>query len=166
VPETFQEFPFRSFVETPILFLTVQVRFGLPVLGDERVHAILRAAWLRSAVRDRWFVGHYRVRPDRVSLLVCPDLTARPVTAWTAAWKAISAVRIKQALGGQGRFWELGPPPEPVASAADYEARCAALLPEPTGLDCHRGCPSAGHSGMLWQLLPAGVPDSVPVTAG
>ncbi|MEJ1974525.1 MAG: hypothetical protein WDM96_19405 [Lacunisphaera sp.] len=66
-----QASPFHSFQETPIVFLTVQVRFGLPILGDHAAHEILRGAWLRSAAGYRWFVGPYRVLPNRVNLLAC-----------------------------------------------------------------------------------------------
>ena len=156
---------FHSFLETPIFFLTVKVRFGLPVLGDEAAHAILRTAWLRSAVRDRWFVGHSRVLPDGVSLLACPGHETRSVTAWAAGWQAAAAVRIKQVTGGHGQLWESGAPPAPVVSAAEYAARYAALLVDPVGSD-HRGVfVAAGHGGRLWQLLPVDVPDSAAVVA-
>ena len=157
--------PLSSFLETPIFFLTVQVRFGLPVLGDEKAPAILRDAWLRSAVRDHWFVGQYRVLPDRVSLLACPGRAAQPVNAWVAVWKAVAAVRIKQVTGGHGPLWEFGAPPEPVVSVVDYEARCAALRAEPVGLDQAGAFVTGGTGGMLWQLRSAGLPASVPAMA-
>ena len=164
MPAAMQTCPFHSFLETPILFLTAQVRFGLPVLGDHAVHAILRDVWLKSARRDRWFVGPYCVQPDRVSLLACPGRAARSVTAWTTVWKAAAAVRIESVTGGCGQLWEFGVPPEPVVSAADYRARCAALLAEPTAAAYHAGVfVSHRQEGVLWQLLPVGLPEPVAV---
>ena len=155
----------HSFLETPILFLTARVRFGLPVLGDDGVPAILRDVWLRSAVRDRWFVGLYRVEPDRVSLLACPGRAARSVTAWTTLWKAGAAVRIKERIGGRGQLWEFGLPPEPVGSVADYGAHRAVLQAGSVAADYGGVSLGAGHTGMLWELLPARLPEPAPVAA-
>jgi hypothetical protein len=155
----------HSFLGTPITFVTARVRFGLPVLGDDRVPDLLRDAWLRSAVRDRWFVGLYRVEPDRVSLLACSGCAARSVTAWTTVWKAAVAERIRERIGGLGPLWEFGLPPESVVSAADYRARFVALQAG-SATTVHRGpLLGAAHTGTLWELLPAPLPEPAAVAA-
>jgi len=155
-------FPFSSCLGTPILFLTVHVRSGLPVLVEGETTAILRDTWLRSAARDRWLVGPYRVLPDQVRLLACSGEASRSLSEWTGEWKASAAVRIKAVIGGRGPLWEIGVTPELVVSAADYETRCAALLAEHAGSDHDCAFFPARQGGMLWQLLPAAVPDPAP----
>ncbi|MEJ1974524.1 MAG: hypothetical protein WDM96_19400 [Lacunisphaera sp.] len=50
---------------------------------------------------------------------------------------------VNEATGGEGQLWETDARSEPVVSADDYEARCAAMLADPVvpvggGGVCHR----------------------------
>ena len=148
--------PFLSFLGTPILFFTVQVRCGLPILGDREALVILRETWLQAAARDQWLVGLYRVRPDQVSLLACSGRTASPATDWTELWKATAAVRIKTVIGGRGPLWESGAIREHVESESDYKTRCATLVADPGGPVATGAGHTAGYRGMQWQLRPDG----------
>jgi len=157
--------PFHSFLGTPILFLTVQVRCGLPILGDRKALEILRETWLRSAKRDQWLVGLYQIMPDQVNLLACSGPTARPVADWIVVWKATAAVRIKAVMGGRGSLWESGAKQELVRSAAEYAARCSSLQAGP-GHPLEAGVgPASGHWGMQWQILPVGMAAGLAVNA-
>jgi hypothetical protein len=153
-----QASPFQSFQETPIVFVTVQVRFGLPILGDEAAPEILRRAWLQSAAGYRWFVGPYRVLPDRVNLLACPGPAAAPLRAWCAAWKAAAAALINKETGGEGQLWEADARSEPVASAEDYQARCAAMQADPAAPLRDGVFTTEWHGGTIWQLQPGEPP--------
>jgi len=149
---------FRSFQGMPILFFTLQVSDGLPLLADESVHEILREAWLRSALHDGWLVGVYRILPDRVSLFASPVQTAVTDRAWLMAWQALTAGRINQVTQGTGRIWAECPPAILVASEDDYVALRAAMGAGASSMPVIDALAPAEGVGMIWQLIPSGEP--------
>lgn len=148
---------FRSFQDTPILYFTLRVMHGLPLLVDEAVTGILRKAWLHSALRERWFVGAYCIQPDRVTLFASPALPAVAASAWLVAWQEVTARQINEATRGGGALWAGSAPPFSVASEDDYLRMRAVMAAEASG-NSPAGPWSGGREGMIWQLLPSGEP--------
>jgi hypothetical protein len=149
---------FSSFRETPILFYTLRVVDGLPLLADEAVPEILRKAWLHSALSGGWLVGAYCILPDRVTMFASAAYAVAAEDDWLGAWQDATTRQINEATNGSGRIWESNPPGLLVGSEEDYAGLRAVMCTDASGMSLD-GAPAFGaRVGMIWQLLPFGEP--------
>lgn len=149
---------FRSFQDMPILYFTLRVANGMPLLADESVPEILRRAWLRSALCDQWLVGAYRIEPDRVSLFASPARADAIRRAWLSTWQETTTEQINAATRGTGRIWAGCPLPLSVASMDDYLGLRAIMAAGTSEMPTAAAAAFGGCEGMIWQLLPFGEP--------
>lgn len=95
-----------SFQDNPIVFFTACTHRRRKILATAACHTILRRIWENSAVRDRWWVGHYILMPDHVHFFARPEIDARPMAAWVQMWKSVSSRRIAAALVISQPVWQ------------------------------------------------------------
>jgi REP element-mobilizing transposase RayT len=93
-------------VKNPVYFITTCVQGRVPVLADERAHAILLAEWRDADARHGWRVGRYVVMPDHVHFFCMPGPTAKPLSEFMQAWKTWTSRRLLAQMDRPPPLWQ------------------------------------------------------------
>jgi putative transposase len=97
----------RTWVPTPITFITTCTAARRPILASSEITAILRREWSTMQIRHGWAVGRYVVMPDHVHFFMAPSSPGcRLLSTAIGKWKEWSAREIAKLAGLHTPIWQ------------------------------------------------------------
>ena len=86
----------RVWIDQPIYFVTTCTKDRRRILARNDIANILTDEWLGARDRHGWAVGRYVIMPDHVHFFCRPEMDAKTLSEFIAAWKSWTARRINK----------------------------------------------------------------------
>ena len=88
----------RVWIDCPLYFITVCTMRRRGVLHRKAAADILVDEWRNADQRHGWVIGRYVIMPDHVHFFCAPQLDAKTLSQFIAAWKQWTSKRIMNLL--------------------------------------------------------------------
>jgi REP element-mobilizing transposase RayT len=96
----------RTWVASPLYFVTTCTLRRRKVLAEKRVAEILVEEWQAARERHGWTVGRYVIMPDHVHFFCAAQLKTRKLQAFIQKWKEWSSKRASRELQMPAGLWQ------------------------------------------------------------